>query len=181
MPREVEEIVRFQIEVADGWIRESREESAHPRLRFIGYFMAFNALYWLWGMLEGTHQSEVARIQALVEELGLDTANRILSRHSSFMGFLISRGPIRRMDKRSRTSAAGHPGDGTRFLALLQDRAPTTKLKGLASILYLIRCNLVHGSKVAHAEGADLVRQSIPPLRSIAEACLEYSRNRPPR
>jgi hypothetical protein len=175
---EEHEVVLFQIRVAEGWIYESKKDVAHPRFQFAGYFMAFNAIYWLWGMLHGLPHNEVARIQALMERLGAEAASDILSKQAAYIQFLIDRGPIQRMDRRSRTSAAGHTGDGSRYLALLREQAATTRLKGLASILYLIRCNLVHGSKVPQD---DLPLRSVPALRSIAEAGLHYTRRHVPR
>jgi len=178
MAGEVQQIVGFQIQVAEGWIRESESRDVHPRFKFLGYFMAFNALYWLWGIFDGGHASEVVRIQRLVGRLGMNATKDILARHDDYIRFLTARDPLLRMDARSRTSTTGSPGKGEEYLALLQDRTASTKLQGLASILYLIRCNLMHGSKTP---GEALIEESVPALRSITKACLAYTQHKPPK
>ncbi len=212
MASAVEEIIEFQIQVAQEWIEEVLGLEGHPRLQFVGYFAALNALYWLWAMVDeretlspeerdtvttaleqiteaklprelrkkmyGGLRNEVVLLQALVEKLGGELAARIVSQHDEYIRFLLveRKRPIHRMDKRSRTDAVGDPNEGKKYFGWLRDSNAEKKLKALASVLYLIRSNLVHGSKVASVEDTDLVGRSVPPLRSIAEASLEYTR-----
>lgn len=216
---ELDEITEFQIQVAGGWIDEARGLVDHPRLQFVAYFTALNALYWLWAMAEGREtfspderevvskalaaipderlpdvlrqkmfgglKNEAVLIQALVEKLGEETARRIISEHADYIRFLHDerRRPVHRMDRRSRRNSAGDPSDGKKYMKWLFDPQAdaTKKLKAVASTLYLVRCNLMHGSKVAFVEDADLVARSIAPLRGLADSALEYTRQCPPK
>jgi hypothetical protein len=210
----LDEIVQFQIQVADGWIDEAGGLEGRPRLQFVAYFTALNALYWMWGVIDhretfdqeerqhvmrvldrisieelpgplrnkmlGGLKNEAVLIQSLVEKLGDETANRIVTEQQEFVHFLLvdRQRPIHRMDKRSITDSVGDPKDAKKYLKWLRDpkMGAIKKLQAIASTLYLIRCNLVHGSKVAHVEDGGLVGRSVPPLRAVTEAAIEYTR-----
>ena len=149
MSREsVGRIVDFQVKLADRWIDESND--VPPRFQFIGYFMAFNALYWLWGMLDNvTKDGEFGRVEHLVAKLNKKTATRVVEEHANYIDFLVrGRPPIRSMGTRTRTDEQGDDGDGQAHVERMDNGDPKKRLKGLAGALYLIpTCNLVHGAK----------------------------------
>jgi hypothetical protein len=179
MSREsVGRIVTFQVTLAERWIRESN--AVPPRFQFIGYFMAFNALYWLWGMLDNvTKDGEFGRVEHLVTKFDKNSAKRVVEEHAKYIDFLVNdRPPIRSMGTRSRTSEQGDDSDGRKFVERMRNGDPKKRLKGLAGALYLIRCNLVHGAK-GPEEG--LLVRSAPPMLTLAETCVDYTKHRPPQ
>lgn len=217
MSSAADEIIEFQILVAQGWIDDAATIEDRPQFQFVGYFAALNALYWLWGMLDGCEKfspverdrvtaaleripegdlsqdlrsrmfgglgglrNETALLHHLVQKLDPTVARHVLRAHRDYIDFLLveRRRPIHRMDGRSRTESVGDPTEGKKYLRWLGDENAddAKKLKALAGILYLIRCNLVHGSKVAQVEDRGLLGRSVSPLRSITEAALEYTR-----
>lgn len=211
MSAPIDEIIEFQIRVSHGWLNEGLAVGARPSFEFVAYFSAVNALYWLWGVLDGQQaftteerahveellqaapkelrskilgrlgglRNEAALMQALVGKFHPETAKRIVAEHEGYLRFLVEerRRPIHRMDARSVSNGNGDPSEGQKYLRWLSapDSDASKKLKALAGVLYLIRCNLIHGSKVAHVEDGGLVGRSVPLLRSIAEASLEYT------
>lgn len=130
-------------------------------------------------------RSERALIEQAVEQLGEEKAKQILEAHADFIRYLCEERlrPIHRMDVRSRDNTVGDERMGKAYLETLKSSqaSDTKKIKALAGTLYLIRCNLVHGSKVMDAEDQDLVQRAVPPLRSITEAVLNHTEHARPR
>src|SRR6266852_8595763 len=58
----------FQLGVATKWIDVAASERTSI-FQFVAYFAAFNALYWLWGEVDGRPPSEKERITNLVGKL----------------------------------------------------------------------------------------------------------------
>jgi hypothetical protein len=130
--------------------------------------------------------SEGKMIAAVVQRLGPDAAAGVLHESADFITYLRAerQRPIHRMDKRSAKDSVGDPREGQRHLRVLGEEAASSidKVKAVAGALYLIRCNLVHGSKVMHVEREEhvLVRRALPALRSLTRAVVEHcERNRP--
>ena len=119
-------------------------------------------------------RNEGVLIDHLIDRLPDEDCNRLAARNAGFARFLKDRGPIYRMDKRSLENSIGDVTEGKKLLAKLSDpRADGKKrVKAMARILYLVRCNLVHGSKMADAQDADLLEQCVPPLRDITSAAI---------
>jgi len=214
MNSELDEIGHFQLSVARHWIKRAEEVRDRPEFEFFAYFSAINALYWLWGLVDGPESSkkfssdekdivsnalkaqgvddllaedvvrrmegtnDVALLGNLVERLDEDVATELLKTHTESVVHLLKRGPIRRMDRRSITNAGGSPREGKQYHGKLKNTnlPGRERLRALAAILYLIRCNLVHGSKISDAMDHDLLRLCVPPLRSLAEATYKQTK-----
>lgn len=188
MPTSTEtDIIEFQKIAASGWLHEGDDLEtvqlySRLKLQFILYFTAFNATYWLWGKFHPpTKTGEVPQIQALIERLDGAVVHTILTNHASYIQWLrVRRTPVLSMKDRTRTDARGSSTRGAVYKRELADPDDKVKLKALASILYLVRCNLVHGSKRAGDGYGRLVDDGVAPLRAIAEACLDHTKKSPP-
>jgi len=145
-----------------GWIKEGKKESPGGKFRFIAFFLAFNALYWLQWMRDGSKkESELTQIQRLVGKLDASTAKSILAKHRDYVGDMVKRAAIRDMKSRTGTNEFGSAdkAEAWRKRLAIADGDPIEKLKALAGILYSIRCNLMHGSK---ASDESLLRRARP-------------------
>lgn len=114
-------------------------------------------------------------IDGLVRSLGSDVALGILTNEGTIKGvqYLLERGPIQRMDRREPSGITGSIEEGRRHQRRLRDEQdPSERLRSLAQILYVVRCNLVHGSKMVDGYDIDLLQRCAPALRLIAEASL---------
>jgi hypothetical protein len=195
----------FQLGVANKWIEVAASEHASV-FQFVACFAAFNALYWLWGEVDGLPKkaepdftkaeidSAVAdlsniRLQARVRktlsrrrppgERGqirnlvskLDPAILDRERVKACIKHLHARGPIRDMRSRSQGQEEGDKKEGDKQLTLLGDQNPGERLQALAQILYMVRCNLVHGSKEVFID-VKLLTFCVPLLRALAEGAI---------
>lgn len=118
-------------------------------------------------------------VEGLVRSLGSEVAVSILADEGTMKGFqyLLDRGPIQRMDRRKAGGITGSIEGGWRHQRGLQGVGdPTERLTSLAQILYVVRCNLVHGSKMVDGYDIQLLERCVPALRLIAEASLRKIR-----
>lgn len=211
----LEAITDFQVSVARRWIHEAGSVE-QPHFKFVAYFGAVNALYWLWGMadeqvaftdderklakavlekapatlrnkimsrLGGLH-GEAKLIDHLIDRivsaLGADKAANIVIEHADYISFwLRDRRFLFNMNARDRDNPAGDPRQADKYLRDLEAESSIVKLKALGGLLYILRCNLVHGSKETQFD-QELIARSVPPLKSLADAALEATtRSRP--
>lgn len=150
--------------------------------RFFFYFTAFNSLFHYWGVTDHVTNSQggpggdVLKIYHLISEFTMDQTKAILKQSEASVTYFIGRGPIRRLDK---ISLSDQVREGADYLRILQSSTTSMEsLESLAQILYLVRSNLVHGSKEDVGDDAQLIRNSNVPLKSIVESAIEYSKLR---
>jgi len=172
----VTELHDFQLAVARRW-RERAASVEDIYSQFFFLFAAFNALYFLWkevDHLRGSHghPSEREQINHLVAKLNDPDQLAITLRHE--LHYFASRRPIQRMDRRV-TGATGTPDEGERLQQELSAEASGDRLRALAGIVYLIRCNLAHGSKTLSGDDEELVAQAVPILFSLVDASVQAS------
>lgn len=55
----------FQLGVANKWIEVAAASERAPVFQFVAYFAAFNALYWLWGELDGRSEKAESNFTTL--------------------------------------------------------------------------------------------------------------------
>jgi len=115
-------------------------------------------------------------IDGLVGSLGSAVAKSILSdtEVEAKVTYLIERDPLQRMDRRKPNGVTGNPSEGRRHRERLAkvELEPVERLQALTQILYIVRCNLVHGSKMVEGYDLELLGHCVPPLLAIAQACL---------
>jgi hypothetical protein len=122
-------------------------------------------------------RGEARLLQDLVGRFRDNVAHGILADAAvaQSIAFFKARLPVRRMDKRGR-NVDGDPSDGKRYQKRLQDDGgAVAHLQALAGIIYLVRCNLVHGSKVVDGLDEELLSHSTPPLRLLATEAKDFT------
>jgi hypothetical protein len=111
----IDEITDFQLNVARRWIEEG-QSVPQPHFKYVAYFGALNALYWLWGMAEEEREQanivleeapehlrnkirsrrrrlpgEAQLINHLVEKIGEGAATVIATEHAEYISFVTTR------------------------------------------------------------------------------------------
>lgn len=170
------ELAIFQTHVAERWIERARYQP-DPFARFFFLFSAFNALYFLWRKVDGLPNApEVRHIGNLISKFSEEDANEILVSASEALTYFRERRPIQRMDDRSsRRVATGIQRVGKQARDSLGERDPKVRLNALGEILYLIRSNLVHGSKVDSGDDGEVIERSLLILEEISRRSLELT------
>lgn len=177
-----QEMMRFQYDIASRWLDRARNTD-DPFAKFFFLFSGFNSLYFLWGHIdsitnsEGALLNEVRLITHLLSKLDTETATSILNAIQPQIEFFRQHRPISRMDKRTADNPRhGNEEEGRSArnkLATTND--PAKQLKGLGSILYLVRSNLVHGSKIDSGDDSEIIEASLGPLEAVLVETLGYT------
>jgi hypothetical protein len=118
-------------------------------------------------------------MSSLVGSLPADVAGKILEDADvkRSIQYLLARGPVQRMDRREADGVTGSIKEARQLqLRLRNAPEPFDRLLALSQILYIVRCNLVHGSKVLAGLDIELLQHSVPPLRMITEASVAMIR-----
>lgn len=194
----------YQINVAEDWLKLGARENLESAFAFIAYYSAFNAIYWLsssivaatagdWKGARSKHPGELnlpeegERISGLIDRMGPAVAQTLLSDPGvqQTVHFLsVEREGVRDMRWRECDEDGDRVyGSDQRDTLKNTTAAPLQKVKALAAILYVVRCNLVHGSKQVSGTGPDdeLLRGAIPGLRQLAEEAVAYAKALPGR
>src|SRR5579872_626049 len=175
------ELSEFQLRVAKHWLDESDRQQNSPCMEFLARFAALNALYWYWAKLDGIRGSDREQFVSLAGKVDGQDASSIVgdSGVAESIRYFSSRQPIRRMDRRTLPNLSGDSAEGTKYVrALLTSKDDRERVKALASLIYLVRCNLVHGSKELLGPDLEIVGQTLPFLRRLSTLALERSAQR---
>lgn len=178
--------VRFQLGIAERWLKRGKE-APDPFARFFFFFAGFNALYFLWLKIdklknnEGKPAREEKQIENLLRKLDGE-AGEILAGLSSDIDFFSERRPIQRMDKRTAENPfIGDEEEGRKALRRLgKSDSPIEQLIGIGKIIYLVRSNLVHGSKAGEGDDEKIVKNSTRPLEIFLERSIEMTKRQCP-
>lgn len=175
----------FQLHVAERWLARGAE-SGDPFAKFFFYFAGVNALYYLWkkaddlrGSTPGRSPNEVVQIKHLLGKAGDSGAAAVLLAARDTVEYFSQRRPIERMDDRSMNRpqvGAKRAGAGAKE-TLTTGKDGTERLRALGHILYLVRSNLVHGSKMDQGDDAEIIRHSAPALGAILGWAINYTRS----
>jgi hypothetical protein len=172
------EIIAFQYNIAERWLKRGRQ-SSDPFAQFSFYFAGFNALYFLWKIVDHIETGEGTQIDNLLRKLDDDVAAGVLDTASSSVAFFIKREPIQRMDKRTPQSPyTGERREGTKWRHKLADTTstPVDRVVALGQILYLVRSNLVHGSKAESGDDEAIVSHAVAAVEAVLAASVEFTR-----
>lgn len=118
-------------------------------------------------------------ISNLVSTIPAEVAGKILEDAdvTRSIQYLLVRGPVQRMDRRDSGGVTGSIKETRQFQRRVRDAIePLDRLSALAQLLYIVRCNLVHGSKALVGLDIELLQHCVPPLRMITEASLAMIR-----
>ena len=182
IPGEWRHLAEFQLHIAERW-RDRGVRIEDPFARFFFYFAGVNALYYLWSKMDGVRggapdrpQNEARQIEHLLSKAGPSAAD-VLGGAGQCAKYFADRRPIERMDKRSQHRAtAGDAGEGRTAREALRGGCDTERLRALGTILYLVRSNLAHGSKMDQGDDQDVVEHAVPGLGAILNWAIGHTR-----
>lgn len=169
IPGEWRELAEFQLHIAERW-RDRGMRTEDPFARFFFYFTGMNALYFLWSKADRIRSrtqdqppNEVRQIEHLLSKAG-SSAAEVLGSVRDCVEYFTGRRPIERMDKRSQGRATvGDVREGRTARDALRGESDTERLQALGTIMYLVRSNLVHGSKMDQGDDQNIVEQAVRP------------------
>jgi hypothetical protein len=118
---------------------------------------------------KGEPAGEEKQIHNLLAKMDRARTERLLERTSQTVFFFSQRRPIQRMGGRDiKRQTDGDPSEGARWRMLLAEGEPPDKrLRALGSIVYLIRSNLVHGSKAESGDDREIIERIVPALEVL--------------
>jgi hypothetical protein len=155
-----------------------------PFAKFFFCFAGLNALYFLWSKIDrprspdGTRPAnEREELQHLVGKLDRTTAERVVRDVSEALDYFKDRAPIERMGRRKPSDGSrGEEREGEELRDVLRSAGdPGVRLTALAGIVYLIRSNLVHGSKLDSGDDEEVIGKANPVLRSFLQASVSLT------
>lgn len=173
------DIADFQLEIAKRWNNRG-PKNRDVFVKFFYYFAGFNSLYFLWRVLDNKKMGERKQIENLLRKLSKAKAEEILEKLNESVEYFHGR-PIRKMIDRSPSKPGGDLDEGQELAKQLKNGSSLDRVIALGRILYLIRSNLVHGSKGESGDDHEIVKQSIAPLKVLLEEAIsltEQERNR---
>lgn len=184
-------LLEFQVKIAQRWQKLGNETKKNETrggifAQFFFYFAGFNAIYFLWRIIYNLDPyREANHIKELLEKIDETTAQKILSKVKSSVDYFCQREPIQQMIKRScKSPYKGDETEGDKMKKILQNKNKTAseKIVALGTILYFVRCNLVHGSKEESGSGDDneIIKKSIKPLSVLLEEAISWTRQQCP-
>lgn len=119
--------------------------------------------------------SEGDQIKNLLRKLDSD-AEEILGQLSPAIEFFSSRDPIQQMGKRTCSNfIKGKEERGRRAREGLASSSPVERLIALGEIIYLVRCNVVHGSKAQMGDDEQVIEVSVGPLALLLQRAIEVT------
>jgi hypothetical protein len=176
------ELMELQLRLARSW-RDKAARTNDVFAQFLFLYTGFNALYFAWSKAdnlmndEGKEPGEHRQIKHLLEKVAPEYADAVLgSVVSEIRYFTEEREPIQRMDKRTCANPLGNTTEGRKAQGQLKyGGGNVEKLVALGKIVYLIRCNLVHGAKDGSGDDETVINKAIGPLSHILEAAIDYT------
>ena len=164
----------FQLNVAARW-RGRSAGIGDPFAQFYFTFAGFNALYYLWAKIDDVHSNETALISHLLGKNSVEDAAVVLTGAAASIRFFQERPPIERMDDRKADATLGDPREGRKARLRLGDPDPRERVKALGAILYLVRSNLVHGSKIDQGDDEEVIRAALPGLNAVLAWAIRFT------
>jgi len=175
-----DDLIRFQLNIAERWLKRGNETD-DIFAKFFFYFTGFNALYFLWKKIDGLDQAnEGKHIKNLLKKFEEAKAQEILNNVRTSVNYFCQRRPIQRMDKRnSGRQHTGEESEGRRWRNKLQNNnnlSASERLVAMGQILYLVRSNLVHGSKTESGDDLEIIQMCIEPMRIFLKESILWTR-----
>jgi hypothetical protein len=170
------DLAEFQLHVAERWC-DRGAMSADAYARFFFYFAGINALYYLWSKVDNVRgvapaqaPNEARQIEHLLGKATPAQASELVTAAYTSVQFFGERRPLERMDKRSSGRATvGDAREGKKAREALLQGSDQERISALGKILYLVRSNLVHRSKMDQGDDEQVITNSIPGLQAILE------------
>ena len=184
IPAEWRDLAEFQLHIAERWW-DRGAGTDDPFARFFFYFAGVNALYYLWSKVDDVRggapdrpPNEVRQIEHLLSRAGPSDAADVLANAHHCSEYFAERRPIERMDRRSqRRTRVGDVREGRTARDVLRTGSETERLRALGEILYPVRSNLAHGSKMDQGDEQDVVEHAVPGLGAILNRAISHTRS----
>ncbi|MCH8089212.1 MAG: hypothetical protein IH955_04280 [Chloroflexi bacterium] len=180
-----QDLAHIQLRIAGRWLDRSNKVK-DLFARFFFYFAGFNAIYFLWSQIERQEGSasgsngEGKQIRNLLQKFQEEKAVKILDTLSDSVKYFRDRRPIQ--DMRYRKDDSSHEGkedEGRKWKRKLGGTsAPVEKLVALGMILYMVRSNLVHGSKSQEGDDLCVIMHSVNPMECLLAESIELTRQK---
>lgn len=172
------ELIVFQTNIARRWLKRGKQ-AQDVFAKFFFYFSGFNALYFLLRKIDQLKDTnEKLHISNLLARIEEKKASHILNEVRESVEYFCERRPIQRMDKRSLGHQShGEEKEGSEEQEILRNNqlSARDRLAALGRMLYLIRSNLVHGSKAESGDDEEVIEKSVEPLRLLLEESLKLA------
>jgi hypothetical protein len=170
------DLAEFQLHLAERWL-DRGAKSMDAYARFFFYFAGINALYYLWSKVDNVRgrapdqpPNEAKQIEHLLGKVTPAQASQLVAAAHASVQFFGARRPIERMDKRSSGRATvGDAREGKKAREVLLQGSDQERVSALGKILYLVRSNLVHGSKMDQGDDEQVITNSVLGLQAILE------------
>lgn len=171
----------FQTKIARRWHFRA-ECSSDVFAKFFFYFSGFNALYFAWAKADdlknsqGREAGESLQIKNQLQKLDSEETKDIVREVTPAIEFFSSRKPIQRMGKRTCDNCLkGEESEGRSARNKLASSSSVERLVALGKIIYIVRCNLVHGSKAEGGDDEQVIRESVYPLSLLLKKSIEFT------
>lgn len=177
-PNGCDELMSFQFRAAQGWLSRAAQ-SSDIYAKFFFYFSGFNALFFLWSRIDGVN-GDAKEIKNMLGKFDETKAKELLAKSYASVGYFSHRNPVARMDRRTCADPYGFDEkEGTKWKEILDDqtKSSTERLISLGEIIYLVRSNLIHGSRVP-VHDSEAIPNCLEPLKILLEESIELTRTR---
>ena len=174
-----DDFIRYQLEIAERWL-EKGNKTKDIFSKFFFYFAGFNSIYFLWKTIENPNQKgQENDIENLIKNFDDEKIHKILGKIGESLEYFYERQPIQQMEKRKKEDfCVGDETKGSKYNTILQNKNNPAKERiiALGKILYLIRCNLVHGSKEDSGDDEEIIEKSLKPLKIFLDEAISWTR-----
>ncbi len=171
----------IQLAIARRWLQRG-QETKDRFAKFFFYFTGLNALYFLWKEVDELELepskpvNEGKQIENLIRKLDEGEASRVLEEARDSVEYFSRRRPIQRMDRRGDTAFEGDPREGRKWQRrLVEGSSSVDRLVALGQILYLVRSNLFHGSKLDAGDDHEVIEAAIGPLERLVSSAMSLT------
>jgi len=171
-----DELVSFQLRAAEGWLSRAKQ-SGDNYGKFLFYFSGFNALFFLWSKIDHVH-GDTNEIKNMLQKFDETKAQQMLDSVRASVEYFTAREPVGRMDNRTCQNPYGSDKrEGSKWKTILSDqtRPARDRLVALGEIVYLVRSNLIHGSRVP-VHDSEAIPRCLEPLEVLLEESIELTK-----
>lgn len=172
-------MIRYQLPIAERWLQKGKD-TRDIFSKFFFFFAGFNAIYFLWKQIEiPNRKGQENHIENLLSHFDKEKAQEILNTVGESVEYFTERRSIQQMERRTSDNlCAGNDTKGIEYKKILQKNNNPAKKRiiALGKILYLVRCNLVHGSKEHSGDDKEIIEKSLEPLKLFLEESISWTR-----
>lgn len=169
------ELVDFQLRAARVW-RDRGALASDDYAKFFFYFSGFNALFFLWGRIDNVKRRDSEELNHILDKFDETKAREILGKVQSSVKYFSLREPVAKMNSRTCKNPYGSKEEGTICKSILVDNTKSARerLLSLGRMIYLVRSNLIHGSRVPVVD-SEAIPNCLGPLQIILDESIRFT------